>query len=71
MKVAMLAAGVGRRLGLAENAPPKALLRFNGESLLKRHLDILTHFGLLDLTLVVGYRASAIEAELGALGARD
>ena len=66
MKVAMLAAGVGRRLGLAEDAPPKALLRFNGESLLKRHLDILAHFGLLDLTLVVGHQASAIEEELGA-----
>jgi choline kinase len=71
MKVAMLAAGVGRRLGMAEDAPPKALLRFNGESLLKRHLDLLTHFGLLDLTLVVGHRASAIEAELGAIGARE
>ncbi|MGH6899274.1 MAG: NTP transferase domain-containing protein [Geminicoccaceae bacterium] len=70
MKVAMLAAGVGRRLGMAEDAPPKALLRFNGESLLKRHLDILAHFGLLDLTLVVGHQASAIEVELGAIGAR-
>jgi choline kinase len=67
MKVAMLAAGVGRRLELPEDAPPKALLRFNGESLLKRHLDILAHFGLLDLTLVAGHGASAIEAELGAL----
>jgi choline kinase len=69
MKVTMLAAGVGRRLGLADDAPPKALLRFNGESLLKRHLDLLAHFGLLDLTLVVGHRASAIEAELDAIGA--
>jgi NDP-sugar pyrophosphorylase family protein len=71
MKVAMLAARVGRRLGLAEAAPPKALLRFNGESLLKRHLDILAHFGLLDLTLVVGHQSSAIEEELGAIGARE
>jgi choline kinase len=71
MKVAMLAAGVGRRLGLAEDAPPKALLRFNGESLLKRHLDLLAHFGLRDLTLVVGHQASAIAQELGAIGARD
>ncbi|MGH6903828.1 MAG: NTP transferase domain-containing protein [Geminicoccaceae bacterium] len=70
MKVAMLAAGVGRRLGMAEDAPPKALLRFNGESLLKRHLELLAHFGLHDLTLVVGHRASAIEEELGAIGAR-
>jgi choline kinase len=71
MKVAMLAAGVGNRLGLGEDGPPKALLRFNGETLLKRHLDILAHFGLTDLTLVVGHQASAIERELGALGARE
>ena len=67
----MLAAGVGRRLGIGEDAPPKALLRFEGVSLLQRHLDILAHFSLRDLTLVVGHQASAIEAELGALGARD
>jgi choline kinase len=71
MKVGMLAAGVGHRLALAEGAPPKVLLRFNGETLLKRHLDILTHFGLFDLTLVVGHQASAIEAELRALGAQE
>jgi choline kinase len=70
MKVAMLAAGVGRRLAMGEDAPPKVLLRFDGVSLLQRHLDILAHFGLLDLTLAVGHQAGAIEAELGTLGAR-
>ena len=71
MKVAMLAAGVGYRLGMGENAPPKALLRFADETLLKRHLDILAHFGLFDLTLVVGHQADAIERELAALGVRE
>jgi choline kinase len=71
MKVAMLAAGVGRRMGRGEGAPPKVLLRFEGVSLLQRHLDILARFGLLDLTVVVGHQADAIEAELGALGAGD
>lgn len=71
MKVAMLAAGMGRRLEMGEDAPPKALLRFDGASLLQRHLDILAHFGLPDLTVVVGHQASAIEAELGALDARE
>ena len=55
MKVAMLAAGVGRRLGRGEHAPPKALLRMGGKTLLQRHLDILAHFGLFDLTLAVGH----------------
>jgi choline kinase len=69
MKVAMLAAGVGRRLGMGENAPPKALLRVGDQTLLHRHLDILAHFGLFDLTLVVGHRAALIERELAALSA--
>lgn len=71
MKVAMLAAGVGHRLGMGKDALPKALLRFDDQTLLKRHLDILAHFGLFDLTLVVGHRAAAIERELRAIGARD
>lgn len=70
MKVAMLAAGVGHRLGMGDDAPPKALLRFGGRTLLARHLDMLAHFGLDDVTLVVGHRASTIEQELAALGAR-
>jgi choline kinase len=71
MQVAMLAAGVGRRLGIGEAAPPKALLRFDGKSLLQRHLDILAHFGRFDLTVVVGHQAALIERELEAIGARD
>jgi len=71
MKVAMLAAGVGNRLDRSGNASPKALLRFAGESLLKRHLDILVQFGLVDVTLVVGHRAEEIERELAAIGASD
>ena len=71
MKVAMLAAGVGHRLGMGEHAPPKALLRMGGATLLQRHLDILAHFGLFDLTLAVGHQAALIERELAAIGARD
>lgn len=71
MKAAMLAAGVGHRLGMGEAAPPKALLRFDGRTLLARHLDILARFGLFDLTLVVGHQAHAIEQELRAIGAAD
>jgi choline kinase len=71
VKVAMLAAGVGRRLDLYGQAPPKALLRFAGESLLQRHLDILAHFGLFDVTLVVGHRADEIRRELTMLRRTD
>jgi choline kinase len=71
MKVAILAAGAGMRLDPGGEGPPKALLRFAGQSLLQRHLEILAHFGLSDVTLVVGYQANAIEQELAAIGARD
>jgi choline kinase len=69
MKVGMLAAGVGMRLDPNGEWPPKALLRFAGRSLLQRHLEILGHFGLRDVTLAVGYRAEEIERELTRLGA--
>jgi choline kinase len=38
INVALLAAGVGNRLDPSGQAPPKALLRFAGHSLLQRHL---------------------------------
>lgn len=63
----MLAAGVGARLGESQGGRPKALLRFGGRSLLARHLEILSHLGVEELVLVVGYRAQDIEAELAAL----
>ncbi len=69
MKVAMLAAGVGLRLDPTGQAPPKALLRIGGRSLLERHLEILAHFGLDDITLVVGHQAGAIAEALSAIGA--
>jgi choline kinase len=71
MKVALLAAGVGSRLDPSGQAPPKALLRFAGQSLLERHLEILRWFGLDDITIVVGHQAELIERELAATGARD
>jgi choline kinase len=71
MKVAILAAGVGQRLGMGEQAPPKALLRLGSATLLQRHLDILGHFGLFDITLAVGHQAALIEQELAALGAGE
>lgn len=61
----MLAAGVGRRLYGDENfEPPKALLEFDGRTLLARHIEVLTHLGIEDLTVVVGHRKELIEDEL-------
>jgi len=65
MKAVMLAAGVGRRLFGDENGElPKALLRFDGQTLLSRHIDFLTEFGVDELVMVVGHRHQDIHDEL-------
>ena len=59
----ILAAGVGRRLGVA-HAGPKALLDMGGRSLLARHLDALAGCGITDITVVVGHEADALSAAI-------
>ena len=64
MKVVMLAAGVGRRLFGDENEdPPKALLSFDGKSLLARHVEILLDLGIRELALVVGHHKEDLLSE--------
>ena len=63
----ILAAGVGRRLSGGESGGqhrPKALLDFDGKSLLRRHVDILHAVGVAAITVVVGYEAATIKAAL-------
>ncbi len=64
MKAVMLAAGVGRRLYGDENDDlPKALLRFEGKTLLERHVGILKALGVDELVLIVGHRKEDLLAE--------
>lgn len=62
----ILAAGEGRRLGT--EAPPKALLKFNGSSLLARHIGILDACGVREIAITIGYRAEDLRAEVARLG---
>lgn len=64
MQAVILAAGVGNRLGELGGDRPKSLLEFGGRSLLARHLDALAEVGIAGLTVCVGYRREAIEAEI-------
>jgi choline kinase len=65
-RVVILAAGRGQRLGA--NAPPKALLTFQGGgSLLARHVRILGARGVRDISVVIGYRADEFRAEIRGL----
>jgi len=64
----ILAAGVGQRLQLpADAAAPKCLLRFDGISLLERHLRLLRAVGVEDVVIVVGYEHQQVAAEIEAI----
>jgi len=72
MKVVMLAAGIGARLGFtATKPPPKVLLRFGGKTLLQYHIEILKRQGIDELVLGVGYHHQDIERQIATLGAQD
>jgi choline kinase len=68
-KALILAAGVGRRLGEPEAGRrklPKAMLSFGGKTLMARHIGILRRQGISDITVVVGFAAAEMRAELAA-----
>lgn len=66
----MLAAGRGIRLSNGAGHP-KCLLEFGGKTLLRRHVRILESLGIEKLTIVVGFKAEEIHAELAAIGPRS
>lgn len=67
MRAIILAAGLGWRLGGGEEQPPKCLLRFDGASLIERHLHALASAGVREVHVGVGYRAADIENEIARL----
>jgi choline kinase len=71
-KALILAAGIGRRLGEPEAGQcrlPKAMLDFDGKTLLARHIGILRGLGISDITVVIGFAAAQMSAALAALEA--
>lgn len=68
MKAVILAAGVGRRLGVDK---PKCLLEVGGKTLLQRHLEILHGCGIDEVIMGVGHQAAEIERALSTLDVRD
>jgi choline kinase len=65
MRAIILAAGLGLRLRQAEdNQFPKCLLRFDGITLLERHLRLLDAAGVHQIVLALGFQAEQVEAEL-------
>lgn len=66
MRALILAAGRGKRLADSHDHP-KCLLEFEGQSLLERHLLILTQLGVQDIAIAVGYKAEQVEQALDTL----
>lgn len=62
----VLAAGVGRRLGVAHDGP-KMLLAFDGRSLLDRRLAALAACGVEEVSVTVGHEADRLRAEVARL----
>lgn len=65
MKAIIIAAGTGTRLYPITKDIPKSLVDVGkGLTLLETQLHSLRECGILDVTLIIGYRASQIEAKL-------
>ncbi len=69
MRAIILAAGLGLRLQqpLGEQFP-KCLLRFDGMTLLERHLQMLAAAGVDEVVLALGFQPELVEAELKRIG---
>jgi len=64
LKVIILAAGVGKRLGAAHADLPKCLIRMGEKTLLERHLDLLQGAGVAEIVIGTGYETGKIEQVL-------
>ena len=68
MRAIILAAGRGVRLQLPEDSQvPKCLLRFDGLTLLERHLRMLKSAGVGEVVLALVFRHELVESELDRL----
>lgn len=61
-KALILAAGLGTRLAPITNDRPKSLVPVNGKPILIKQIENLKANGVVDITIVSGYRADALES---------
>jgi choline kinase len=64
-RAVILAAGNGTRMGRLTADRPKALLDVDGRTLIDRELDALASFGIVDVTVVIGYQQQRLREHLG------
>ena len=61
VKALILAAGLGSRLVPITNNIPKALVPVNGKPILFKQIENLKNNGIIDITIVAGYKAKILE----------
>lgn len=60
-KALILAAGLGTRLAPITNEKPKSLVPVNGKPILLKQIENLKMNGIMDITIVSGYKADVLE----------
>lgn len=60
MKAIILAAGMGRRMRGLTKDKPKCMLDVSGKSLLSRQVETLKDCGIIDISIVAGYKRDKI-----------
>lgn len=60
-KALILAAGFGTRLAPITNVMPKSLVLVNGKPILLKQIENLKQNGVVDITIVSGYKADVLE----------
>lgn len=65
MKIAILAGGLGTRLGLLTKDTPKSMVRIRGKPFLEYLLELLKRNNLKEIVLCVGYLKDEIENYFG------
>ena len=66
MKALILAAGFGSRLAPITDNCPKSLVPVNGKPILFKQIENLMENGVTDITVVSGYKAEVLEAQVKA-----
>ena len=62
MQAIIMAAGVGSRLGKMTEDKPKSFVEIKNKKLIEYNIDLLTHHGITDIVIVVGYMYERFEA---------
>ena len=65
MKVAILAGGLGTRLGGAAEGLPKPMVLIGGKPFLELVIDSFEERGFRDFVLLTGYKGDRIEKHFG------